>query len=84
MIYQLKRGAPAYPQILSDDERGAPIPWSALSGMVSVPWHSNTILAVWDSAYTNANILRIDVSDKPAVVTHSLPIKPRRDGTARL
>jgi hypothetical protein len=82
MIYQLKRGAPAYPQILSDDERGSPIPWSALSGMVSVPWHSNTILAIWDSAYTNANILRIDVSDKPAVVTHSLPIN--RGGTTSL
>jgi hypothetical protein len=82
MIYQLKRGAPAYPQILSDDERGSPIPWSALSGMVSVPWHSNTILAIWDSAYTNADILRIDVSDKPAVVSHSLPIK--RGGTTIL
>ena len=37
MIYQLKRGEPTYPQILSDEDGGSPIPWSALSGMVGVP-----------------------------------------------
>ncbi len=49
MIYELKRGTPAYPQILSDDSEGSPIPWSALSGMVSIPWQQDSLLAVWDS-----------------------------------
>ena len=81
MVYQLKRGAPAYPQILSDDERGSPIPWSALSGMTAVPWRPDTLLAVWDSAYTQSNILRIDVSESPAVVTDSLPLELGTIGT---
>jgi hypothetical protein len=81
MIYQLRRGGPTYPEILSDDERGAPIPWSALSGMAAVPLRPNTLLAVWDSAYAESHILRIDVSDKPAIVTGSLKIRPGAVGT---
>jgi hypothetical protein len=81
MIYQLQRGSPAYPQILSDDDEGSPIPWSALSGMVAVPWRPNTLLAVWDAAFAQSNILRIDVSETPAVITGSLPITPGAIGT---
>ena len=76
MIYELKKGEPAYPQILSEDDEGSPIPWSALSGMVSVPWQEDTLLAVWDSAFSTSNILRIDVSEKPAVITASRAINP--------
>jgi hypothetical protein len=78
MIYELKRGEPRYPLILSETENGSPIPWSALSGMVSIPWRSDSLLAVWDSAYTESNIFRIDVSDKPAVITDSLTLKGGR------
>lgn len=74
MIYELKPGRPAYPQILSDDDHGSPIPWSALSGLVSIPWRHDTLLAVWDSAYSKSNIFRIDVSEKPAVITDSLTL----------
>jgi hypothetical protein len=75
MIYQLKKGAPIYPQILSDDdENGSPIPWSALSGMVAVPWRSNTLLGVWDSAYADSKIFRIDVEEEPAVITDAMTI----------
>jgi hypothetical protein len=81
MIYQLKRGEPDYPQILSADRQGSPIPWSALSGMVDVPWRPDTLLAVWDSAYAESNIFRIDLSKKPAVVTGSLTIDPGTIGT---
>ena len=76
MIYELKEGEPAYPQILSEDDEGSPIPWSALSGMVWVPWQEDTLLAVWDSAFSTSNILRIDVSEKPAVITASRAINP--------
>jgi hypothetical protein len=81
MIYELKKGEPAYPQILSDDDEGSPIPWSALSGMVSVPGQQHTLLAAWDGAFSTSNILRIDVSEKPAVITDSLTIKPGLIGT---
>ena len=82
MIYELKRGEAAYPQILSDDDdEGSPIPWSALSGMVAVPWHSDSLLAVWDSAYAKSHIFRIDVSEKPAVITDVREIKPGTIGT---
>lgn len=75
MIYQLKLGQPTYPQIVSDDVNGSPIPWSALSSMVAVPGQPNTLLAVWDSYYSQSNIFRIDVSEKPAVITESLTIR---------
>ena len=74
MIYQLTSGSPAYPQILSDDDEGTPIGWSALSGMTSVPGQPDTLLAVWDSYYTESRIFRIDVSEKPAVITDAVTI----------
>jgi Esterase-like activity of phytase len=81
MIYQLKRGEPAYPQIVSHEHLGRPLPWSALSGLVAVPWRPHTLLAVWDGAFSESNILRIDVSQNPAVVTRSLKIDPGTVGT---
>jgi hypothetical protein len=75
MIYELKPGQPTYPQIVSADNNGSPIPWSALSGLVAVPGQPGTLLAVWDSYYSQSNIFRIDVSEKPAVITESLTIQ---------
>jgi hypothetical protein len=75
MIYQLKPGQPAYPQVVSDDENGSPIPWSALSGLTSIPGAANSILAVWDSYYSASKIFRIDVSEKPAVLTNVMTIQ---------
>ena len=80
MIYELKRGAPTYPQILSDDSEGSPIPWSALSGLVSIPWRPDSLLAVWDSAYSKSNIFRIDVSERPAVITDQLTLTGGKGG----
>jgi hypothetical protein len=74
-IYQLQRGAPDYPQILSDDDAGSPIPWSALSGLTAVPGQLDTLLGVWDSYFGASRIFRIDVSDKPAVITDALTIQ---------
>jgi hypothetical protein len=75
MIYKLMRGAPAYPQILSDvGPSGSPIPWSALSGMVAVPGRSNKLLAVWDSYYAEGRIFTIDVSEHPAVIEKELAV----------
>jgi hypothetical protein len=74
MIYELKPGAPAYPQIRSADVAGSPIPWSALSGMTEVPGEANTLRAVWDSYYSESRIFTVDVSQTPAVITGALPI----------
>ena len=86
MVYQLRGGEPTYPQILSsqedeDDSRwsrgdreGAPIGWSALSGMTSIPGQRNALLGVWDSYYSQSRIFRIDVSEKPAVITDAVTI----------
>lgn len=82
MIYELKRDLPAYPQILSDDDR-SPLPWSALSGMAGVPWRADSLLAVWDAAFSESQILRIDVSETPAVITHATTIAPGTVGTGR-
>jgi hypothetical protein len=75
MIYQFKRDRSTYPQIVSDNVNGLPIPWSALSGMVAFPGRHNTLLAVWDSYYSESKIFRIDASAKPAVITESLTIQ---------
>jgi len=75
MIYQLKRGRPDYPQILSaDDGTGAPITWAALSGMVADLNDSNRLFAVWDSFFSESRILTIDVSQYPAVITDAMTI----------
>lgn len=74
MIYQLQFGEPQYPQIVSADEGESPIAWSALSGLTSLPWSNDTLLAVWDGYYSESRILRIDTSEKPAVITDSIAI----------
>ncbi|MGD8325167.1 MAG: esterase-like activity of phytase family protein, partial [Gammaproteobacteria bacterium] len=75
MIYKLKSGKPAYPQILSaDDVSGKPIPWSALSGMVATGGRGDKLLAVWDSFYAQSAILTINASENPALIVDSLPI----------
>lgn len=75
MIYQLKDGDPSYPQIISAGPGDSPTPWSALSGMVAVPWDTDTLLAVWDSFCSTSNIFRIDVSSQPAQVIDAMSIQ---------
>lgn len=75
MIYQFKNSEPTYPQILSKEVKGSPIPWSALSGMVAEPNEFNTLLAVWDSYYSVSKIFTLDVSNEPAVITDALTIE---------
>jgi hypothetical protein len=75
-IYQLRKGAPDHPQIVSENDwSGKPIPWSAMSGMVALPGHRPLMQAVWDSYYSQSRILTIDASSKPARVVASQEIK---------
>jgi DNA-binding beta-propeller fold protein YncE len=75
MIYRLDDAAPEYPQIASAEEKGSPIPWSALSGLVAVPGERDELLAVWDSYYSESRIFRIDASETPAVITEAMTIR---------
>ena len=57
MIYELKAGAPAYPQIMSIDRAAAPIGWSALSGLTALPLQEDSLLAVSDGYYSTGQYL---------------------------
>lgn len=74
MIYQLQRGRPDYPQILSADRHGSPIPWSALSGMVADPHREHRLFAVWDGFFSESRVLSIDVSKQPAVIIGAMTL----------
>lgn len=75
-IYELKAGAPTYPQLSSvNDATGTPIPWSALSGMTEVPGQPDTVQAVWDSFFTPTRVFTIDVARTPAVITGALTVQ---------
>jgi DNA-binding beta-propeller fold protein YncE len=75
MIYELQGGPPSYPQIVSANDAGKPIGWSALSGMAALSGHSDRMLAVWDSYYSQGKIFTIDAAKKPAVVTDAVTIQ---------
>lgn len=68
-IYQRTRGAAAYPQLVSTDVAGAPIPWVAMSGLTGDPSDADTLYGVSDSFLAEAGIYTIDVSTTPAVIT---------------
>jgi hypothetical protein len=74
-IYELKAGAPTYPQIysaatelLSGNASPTPVPWGALSGLTEVPDRPGRLQAVWDSFYTPTRIFTIDVTQSPAAI----------------
>lgn len=75
MIYQLRNGSAPHPQIVSEEEDGSPIGWGALSGMTSLPWRPDTLLAVWDGFYSKSKIFRIDTSERTAMITDALTIQ---------
>lgn len=76
MVYELSDKPATYPMVVSaDDEHGQPIAWSALSGLVSLPWSDSKLLAVWDGYYAESRILTLDVSETPAVITEATTIE---------
>ncbi len=69
-LYSLGGGASNYPTIASaDDASGKPIPWGALSGLAAHPSEAGKLYAVTDSFYSQARILTIDATRKPALIT---------------
>ncbi|MDY8109474.1 esterase-like activity of phytase family protein [Fulvimarina sp. 2208YS6-2-32] len=75
MIYERADQAPAYPQIVSEDQDGMPLGWGALSGLAADPGNANTLYAVSDSFYeTQPRIFTIDASRTPAVITGAMTV----------
>ncbi|MFF5172811.1 esterase-like activity of phytase family protein [Micromonospora sp. NPDC000089] len=74
-LFQLGKGAPAFPSIVSaDDETGAPIGWGALGALSAVPGKPHQLYSVTDAAYARTRIVTIDAARTPAVVTGALPV----------
>jgi hypothetical protein len=71
--------APAYPTIVSaNDANGLPLPWAALSGTAADAAKPGILYAVTDSAFSEARILTIDATKKPAIITGAITVT--RDG----
>ncbi len=73
-IYEYSDEPAVYPTIQSvDGTNGAPIPWSAMSGLAAGP--ENTLYAVEDSFYGSNRFFSIDTSTTPATLTTATTIK---------
>ena len=68
-LYDLRGGAPAYPELVSDG-----IPWAAMSGLAGDPRDRNTLWAVSDSVLSQAFLYRVDVARHPAVIRQRIAI----------
>lgn len=74
-IYQRGEGTPAYPTIQSaNDANGLPLPWRALSGTVADAATPGKLYAVIDSASSQGQILTIDATQKPALITAAITV----------
>ena len=73
-LYRHRAGAPTYPDVISDDEDGLPIPWVALSGLSGDPSDPGALWAVSDSYLAQAYVYAVDVERRRAVITDRLPI----------
>lgn len=83
-IYRYSDAPASYPTIQSaDDVNGAPIPWSALSGLAAGT-AANTLYAIDDSYYRGNRIFTIDTSTQPATLASALPIVDSNDVFANL
>lgn len=80
MIYALEDAAPAYPQLVSDnDADGNPIGWAAISGAVADAGKPGILYAVSDSVLSSQPaIYTVDASAVPARITAKTVVT--RDG----
>jgi DNA-binding beta-propeller fold protein YncE len=73
-LYEYGAKTESYPQIVSDDEGGEPIPWVALSGLAGDPRDPDTMWAVSDSVLAQAFIYEVDVDDRPAEIEKRIAV----------
>ncbi|RLP92021.1 esterase-like activity of phytase family protein [Micromonospora sp. BL4] len=75
-LYQLGKGTPAFPSIVSGTDRaGTPIGWGALGALSAVPGKRDQLYSVTDAAYGQTQILTIDAKRTPAVITGALAVQ---------
>ncbi|WDZ86440.1 esterase-like activity of phytase family protein [Micromonospora cathayae] len=73
-LFELGRGTPAFPSVVSAQQAGDPIGWGALGALSAVPGQPHQLYSVTDAAYAETRILTIDTRRTPAVVTRALPV----------
>jgi hypothetical protein len=73
-LYELERGRADYPQLVSVNRGGAPVPWVAMSGLAGDPSERDTVWAVSDSVLAQAYLYEVDVSDHPARILERIPV----------
>ncbi|MGQ4273192.1 esterase-like activity of phytase family protein [Terrihabitans sp. B22-R8] len=73
-IYARTDGPALYPTLKSADKNGLPIAWGAISGTAADPVEPGKLYAVTDSFYSEAQILTIDASKTPALITDALTV----------
>jgi len=75
-IYQYGSGDATYPTVISNDHaNGLPMPWGALSGLAADLANKDVMYTVHDSFYEKARIFKMDIADKPAVLTEEIILK---------
>ena len=84
-LYQLKRGGPTYPTMLSANRTDKlPVPWAGLSGLAADPDRWNQIYTIYDSFYRESRIFPVQVSGKRAVITDEIILRDSSDKTLNL
>lgn len=79
-IYSYSVSDASYPSIVSANrENGTPIPWAALSGLASDINDENTLYSIEDSFYQQSRILKLDISQRPAVLSDEIRIMDSND-----
>ncbi len=72
-IYRRNTDKSKYPRIQSADRAdGTPIPWSALSGLAADAYDRKTVYTIHDSFYQQSRIFKMDVKQRPAVITDEI------------
>lgn len=75
-IYEFSDEDAIYPTLQSvTGANGAPIPWSAMSGLAVDPDNANILYAVEDSFYASNRFFTIDTATTPATLTAATTIK---------
>jgi len=75
-IYKYGSDEVDYPTVISADRSdGKPMPWGALSGLAADPTDSDIMYTVHDSFYNKARVFKMDIADKPAVLTEEIILK---------
>lgn len=75
-IYKYGSGDVQYPTVISQDRAdGTPMPWGALSGLVAGVMDEDIMYTVHDSFYNKARIYKINIADKPAVLTDEIVLQ---------